>query len=171
MMVTPGRRVGGMPVSTGLRHWPRRRWLLAAAVFPVFVFMFAAAGGGLAAAAASWWIWPWLILIGALAGVVVASYLAPPGTGKIIDVGCSPCAVMAGLAVVGALLVHSNAPASPFMATVATVLTAFALRQRLTDATACATPRRAGPSSPPADGQPADGQPADGRPPAAPRSS
>ena len=132
-----------------MRHWPRRRWLLAAGAFPVLVFVFAAAGGGLAPAAASWWAWPWLILIGALSGVVVASYLAPPGTGKVIEVGCSPCSVMAGLALVGALLVHSNAPGSPFMAAVATVLTAFALRQRLADATACPAPRMPAPTPPP----------------------
>ncbi len=136
-------------MSTGLRHWPRRRWVLAAAAFPVLVFAFAAAGkGSLTASAASWWVWPWLILIGALGSAVVASYLAPPGTGKIIDVGCSPCAVMAGLALAGALMVYSSAPASPFMAVVATALTVLALRQRLADASSCPAPRPSGPSSP-----------------------
>lgn len=128
-------------MSAGLRQWPRRRWLSAAAAFPLLVFLFATAGtGGLAAAAASWWVWPWLILNSALASVVVASYLALPGTKKIIDAGCSPCAAVAGLALVAALMVHSSAPASPVMAVAASALTAFALRQRLADAGSCPAP-------------------------------
>lgn len=130
-------------MTAGLRQWPRRRWLLAAAAFPALVLLFAAAGSGsLAAASASWWTWPWLILNGALASVVVASYLALPGTRKIIDVGCSPCAAVAGLALVGALMAHSSAPASPAMAVAASALTAFALRQRLADAGTCPAPAR-----------------------------
>ena len=41
-----------------------------------------------------------------------------------------------------ALMTHAAAPASPFMAVVATGLTAFALRQRLTDASSCPAPAR-----------------------------
>lgn len=133
-------------MSIALRHWPRRRWLLGTAAFPVLVFAFAAVGRHtLAAAAAPWWTWPWLVLTGALASVVVASYLAMPGTGKIIDVGCSPCATLSGLALIGALLVYSNAPASPLMAVAATVLTGIALRQRLSDAVTCGVPTAASP--------------------------
>lgn len=101
---SPGTDDGrGALVSAGLRAWPRRRWLLAAAALPVLVLVFAAVGTGpLTAATSAWWIWPWLILNGTLASIVVASYLAPPGTGKIIEVGCSPCAAAAGLALIGA---------------------------------------------------------------------
>lgn len=128
-------------MTTALRHWPRRRWFLAAGAFPVLVFAFAAAGhGGLPGTTAAWWIWPWLLFNSALASVVVASYLAPPGTGKLIDVGCSPCATVAGLALAGGLLAYSSAPASAFTVTVATVLTVLALRKRLTDDRSCAAP-------------------------------
>lgn len=126
-------------MTAGPRQWPRRRWVLAAAAFPVLVFLFAGAGG-LAVSAAPWWTVPWLILISALASVVVASYLALPGTRKIIDAGCSPCAVVAGLALVAAMMGYSSAPASPVMAVVALALTAFALRQRLTSADSCPAP-------------------------------
>jgi len=123
---------------TGLRAWPRRRWLAAAAAFPVLAFVFAAPGGhGLPGAWAPWWTWPWLVITGALASLVLASYLAAPGTGKMIDVGCSPCAAAAGLALGAALFAHASAPASPFLAGVATLLAVFAFRQRLTDARAC----------------------------------
>jgi hypothetical protein len=153
-------------VSAGLRQWPRRRWLLAAAVFPGLVILFAAAGtGSLAASPASWWTWPWLVVNSALASVTVASYLALPGARKVIDVGCSPCAAVAGLALVAALMAHSSAPASPDMAVAASALTAFALRQRLTDANSCAAPaspraESAAPSSAAGDQSPAVPAPA-----------
>ncbi|MHB1434053.1 MAG: hypothetical protein ACYCVZ_18300 [Streptosporangiaceae bacterium] len=134
----------GIRIGTGLRTWPRRRWVAAGAAFPVLVIIFAVAGGGLASTASTWWTWPWLILTSALASVVLASYLARPGTGKAIEVGCSPCAAAAGVALVAALMAHASAPASPFMAVVATGLTALALRQRLTDASSCPAPARAG---------------------------
>lgn len=155
---------GGIRIGTGLRTWPRRRWVAAAVAFPVLAVVFAVLGGGLATTASAWWIWPWLILTSALASVVLASYLARPGTGKAIEVGCSPCAAAAGVALVAALMAHAAAPASPFMAVVATGLTAFALRQRLTDASSCpaparpaadAMPRIADPDVPPAREEPA----------------
>jgi hypothetical protein len=128
---------GGIRIGTGLRTWPRRRWVAAAVAFPVLAIVFAVVGGGLATTASAWWIWPWLILTSALASAVLASYLARPGAGTAIEVGCSPCAAAAGVALVAALMAHASAPASPFMAVVATGLTAFALRQRLTDASSC----------------------------------
>ncbi|MHB1592870.1 MAG: hypothetical protein ACYCO9_13890 [Streptosporangiaceae bacterium] len=130
----------GIRIGTGLRTWPRRRWVVAAAAFPVLAIIFAVVGGGPATTASAWWFWPWLILTSALASVVLASYLARPGTGKAIEVGCSPCAAAAGVALVAALMAHASAPASPFMALVATGLAAFALRQRLTDASSCPAP-------------------------------
>ena len=155
---------GGIRIGTGLRTWPRRRWVAAAAAFPLLGITVAASGGGLATAASAWWIWPWLILTSALASMVLASYLARPGTGKAIEVGCSPCAAAAGVALAAALLAHASAPASPFMAVVATGLAALALRQRLTDVSSCpaparpaadAMPRIADPDVPPAREEPA----------------
>lgn len=158
-------------MSAGLRSWPRRRWLAAAVAFVVLAFVFAVAGGhGLPGAWAPWWTWPWLAVTSALGSLVLASYLAVPGTGKMIDIGCSPCAAVAGLALGGALMAHASAPASPFLAGVATLLTVFAVRQRLTDASACpapGSPDRAGaaeapPPPPPAPGAPAGaGEPRD----------
>jgi hypothetical protein len=120
-----------------LRAWPRRRWIAAGGAFPVLAALLAAAGRGAAGAPASWWVWPWLLVTGGLAALVLASYLAGPGSGKLIEVGCSPCAAASALAVGGALLAHASAPGSPLMAVVATGLTLAAVRQRLTDAAAC----------------------------------
>lgn len=142
-----------------LRTWPRRRWLVTAAAFPAMTALFAATGrAGQAGGGTPWWTWPWLVIISILAATVLASYLAPPGAGKLIEAGCSPCAAAAALAVAGAVMAHASAPSSPFMAAVAMFLTALAVRQRLTDARACPT----APSAPPPPGPlpPAAGPPA-----------
>lgn len=154
-------------MSAGLRQWPRRRWITAGVAFPVLAVLFAVAGtGSLASSAVAWWTWPWLILTSAAASVVVASYLAFPGNGKIFDVGCSPCAAVAGLALGAALVAHSSAPASPVMATAASALTVFALRQRLTDAGSCPAPsgpsRLAAPAAAAGDQAPTAPSPASG---------
>lgn len=124
-----------------LRAWPLRRWIAAGAAFPVMIALLVATGRGAGTAPAAWWVWPWLPVAAALAALVLASYLAGPGSGKLIEVGCSPCAAAAALAVGGALLAHGSAPGSPLMAVIAIGLILAAVRQRLTDATACAAPR------------------------------
>lgn len=123
-----------------LRSWPRRRWLAAAVALPVMIALFGLTGqAGSVHGGTPWWIWPWLIVTGFLAAVALATYLAPPGAGKLIEVGCSPCAAAAAIAVAGAVVLHASAPVSPFMATMAVALTALALRQRLADARTCST--------------------------------
>lgn len=125
-----------------LRAWPRRRWLAAAITFPAMVGLFALTSrAGSAARGVPLWTWPWTVVVGLLAATVLASYLAPAGAGRLIEVGCSPCAAVAALAVAGAVVAHAAQPSSPTMAVVGLFLTAAAARQRLNDARTCQTPR------------------------------
>jgi hypothetical protein len=77
---------------------------------------------------------------GLLAAVVLASYVPRPGSGRVLEVGCSPCAVMAAAAVFGSLLLRSTSPLDVGIAVVATGLLGFGLLQRLTDVRTCALP-------------------------------
>ncbi len=125
-----------MRLFISMRLWPVRRWVTAAVVAPVLAAVLAIAGGG-----GPWWGWPALVGISALAGLVVATYVPPPGAGRLIDVGCSPCATIAGGAVAVSLILRINAAASAGAAAFALFLLTVALVQRLADSTSCATPR------------------------------
>jgi hypothetical protein len=121
-----------MPAA--VRGWPPRRWVAAGALLPVVVLLLAAAAGG---ARQPWWGWPAVVLTAVPASMVLASYLPRAGTGRRLDVGCSPCAAAAALTVLLAVMARSSAPADPVMALIAVVLVVAGLRQRLSDATAC----------------------------------
>jgi hypothetical protein len=85
------------------------------------------------------WTWPVAVGSGLLGSVIVASYLPAPGSGRLIEVGCSPCAVFAAAAVVISVVLRSGAPASGPRAALCVVLLAAGLRQRLADSTQCPT--------------------------------
>jgi hypothetical protein len=124
-------------LANTLRRWPRRRWVIVALAASAVAGLLAFAGPGHA-----WWGWPSALLTTALAPLILASYLPMPGSGRLIDVGCSPCAALAGGAALFAVLVLVGAPDDPIMAVIAALALVAAVRQRLVDATACAAARR-----------------------------
>lgn len=124
-----------------LRQWPRRRWITAAFAAPALAGLLAFTGRGHA-----WWGWPSVLLTTALAALILASYLPAPSSGQLVDVGCSPCAAVAAVAVLFAVLVRAGAPDNPTTAIIATLLLLAAVRQRLADAAACVAPRRSPPA-------------------------
>jgi hypothetical protein len=82
----------------------------------------------------------WLVvgLVAAVLGsAVLASYL--PVSGWRPDLGCSPCAAVAALTLVGAVLAIGSYGASVLGPGLAVAVTLFGLTQRLDNA-ACATP-------------------------------
>ncbi len=117
-----------------LRSWPRRRWVAAAVLVPAVTVLFAVAGRGTSQA---WWGWPAAALTGVPAAMVLASYLPRPGAGRRLDVGCSPCAAVAALTVLLAVMARSAAPTDPTTALIGVVLVGAGLRQRLSDAAVC----------------------------------
>ncbi|MGN6243082.1 MAG: hypothetical protein ACTHQ3_05345 [Motilibacteraceae bacterium] len=117
-----------------LAAWPRRRWVVAAlAAGPLGAAFLAAGGGG----GAPWWGWAIALVGGLLGGLLLASYVAAPGAGRLVDVGCSPCAAAAGSTLLLALLARAGAPDNVGMAVLGLALLAGGLRQRLGDASSC----------------------------------
>lgn len=119
--------------------WPLRRLVVVAVLSPVlFALLVSAAGGwgpGLAPG------WTALVALVALGGAAtLASYLPRPGYGRRLDVGCTPCAAVAALSVLGAAGVLSTAPHDLSTAALALVITGFGLTQRLTSPSSCAAP-------------------------------
>ena len=121
-----------------MRGWPRRRWAALVAALPVLAVLFDAVGAS-SVGGSPWWAWPLVAVDALLAATVLSSYVPAPGSGRLVDVGCSPCATVAGLTVVLALMARSAAPADATMGAISALLLLAGVRQRLGDATACAT--------------------------------
>jgi hypothetical protein len=125
---------------SALQSWTPRRRLALVALLPLVAAWFVVVGRGAAAASpgAGWYA---VVGVAALLGAaVLASYL--PVAGRGIDVGCTPCATLAALTLVGATMVlrsYGSELAGPL---VAVALLLFGLTQRMNQPATCATPVR-----------------------------
>jgi hypothetical protein len=88
----------------------------------------------------AWWVLPTAVVSAVLAAVLLASYVPVPGSGRLLDAGCSPCAAVSGVAVAGSLMMRSTAPLEPGIAVVAALLVVFGLAQRLGKVSSCPAP-------------------------------
>lgn len=113
-----------------------RRWVTAGVLTLPLAGVYASVGPTWAL----WWVAPAAIVCAVVAAVVLASYVPQPGSGRRLEVGCSPCAVMGGATIVGSLLMRSTAPSDPGIAVVAVMMLGFGLVQRLKDGASCAVP-------------------------------
>jgi hypothetical protein len=119
--------------------WPLRRLVVAASLSPVlFTLLVGVAGGWAPLAAPGWTALVALVALGAAA--TLATYLPRPGAGRTLDLGCTPCAAVAALSVLGAAGVLSTAPHDVSTAVLALVIVIFGLTQRLTNPSTCAAP-------------------------------
>ena len=134
-------RSGAWSVPAALSGWPHRRWIAAGVLAVPLALGYASLPGQLTSA--GWAVAD--VLSGLLAAVVLASYVPGPGSGRVLEFGCSPCAVMAAAAVFGSLLLRSTSPLDAGIAVVATGLLGFGLLQRLTDVRTCSFPADHGP--------------------------
>lgn len=126
-----------MIASSALATWPRRRRLVAAASAVLIVL------GQLIAAPddaplPAWW-WAATLATSTLAGAVLASYVPVPGSGRRVDVGCTPCAMLAGGLAAFALL-GSLGKVDAGSSLIAFVLVVAGLYQRTKDAETCRAP-------------------------------
>ena len=111
--------------------------MTAAVAAPLLVTLLVATSGGWGPAAAPGWI----VLVALTALVVattVATYVPLPGTGRRLEVGCLPCAVVAPLSVLVSVGLIGSAARDVPSAVLALGVAVFGLRQRLTDASSCA---------------------------------
>jgi hypothetical protein len=123
-------------MTAAFRAWPRRRWATALLALPLTVAAFTGAAGVTAQAAGAGW--SVLLLLAAAAGsLTLASYV--PRRGLRPDVGCSPCAAVSGLTLVGALIVLDGYGAHVSGPLLALAVTTFGLAQRLGQQPTCAT--------------------------------
>ena len=121
-----------------IRWWPRRRWLAALALIPAAVVTFLWAGLDLPTGTTPpAWGWAVGVLAGVLAGLTLSSYVPGPGSGHLIEVGCSPCALASAASVAGALYLRGASPTSGGIAVATVAILALGLQRRLSDAAAC----------------------------------
>lgn len=124
-------------VLATVRNWPRRRWLAFAVFAPAMGALFAGPGGALANGAATGWDIPALLITAILAGAILASYVPAPGSRRLLEVGCSPCAVVAAASVIFAFMIRSSSPGEGTMAAFSILVLLAGLGQRLNDAQSC----------------------------------
>jgi hypothetical protein len=146
-------------VRTALALWPARRWLTAAVAATVVVLAIAVptdlVDTGLFGRAIppTWWAWPSLLASAALAGLLLASYVAQPerleterattrggwiGTAlTYFAVGCPVCNKIVLLALGSTGAVTWFQPAQPLLQVAGLVLLAWALRRRLLGELSC----------------------------------
>jgi len=117
-----------------LSGWPRRRWLIAAALALPLTMLFAAGTAGVT----HWWQAPFAVADAVLAAAVLASYAPDPVAGRRLDVGCEPCARVAALTVLAAVAARAADPASVALALFSVLALGFGLLQRLSDSPTCA---------------------------------
>jgi hypothetical protein len=121
-----------------LDAWPPRRTVGAALLVPVLATWFVVVGGSTGGApSASWYA---LVMVAAVLGAgVLATYV--PVAGRKPDLGCTPCATMSALTVVGATLVLRSYGADVAGPLIASAVLLFGLTQRMSQPTSCASGR------------------------------
>ena len=137
-------RLGGQSARRGFANaadgWTLRRLVAVAVLSPVLLALMVGAAGGWAPSAAPGWTAVVALAAVAAAGTL-ATYLPRPGAGHRLDLGCTPCAMIAALSVFGAAAVLHTAPHDASTAAFALVIVGFGLTQRLTSPSTCAAPQ------------------------------
>ena len=114
-----------------------RRIVTVVAGTPALLALLLAASGGQATAIPGGWT-ALAALIAVMSATTLATYLPLPGTGRRLDLGCTPCAAAAALSVVIAGAVLVSTPHDVPTAILAAGVAAFGLRQRLANPSSCA---------------------------------
>ena len=131
-----------------LDEWPARRLVAVVVLSPVLLALLTGTAGGWAPRAAPGWT-ALVALVAVLSAAVLATYLPRPGAGRRLETGCTPCAAVAGLSVLGAAAMLSTSLHHLPTAGMALGIVAFGLTQRLTSPSSCEAPS----SRPPAQSQ------------------
>jgi hypothetical protein len=127
-------------IRSVLESWTPRRRLALVALFPLVGawFLVVARSSSEVPPTAGWYAGTGVAAL--LGAAVLASYL--PVSGRRLELGCTPCATLAALTVVGATMALRSYGSEPGGPLVAVAVLLFGLTQRLIQPTACATPVR-----------------------------
>ncbi|MGV8978560.1 MAG: hypothetical protein ACOH17_10995 [Cellulomonas sp.] len=128
----------GRARSASLRaQWPTRRLVAVGFGAPGVLALLVATSGGWGGGITPGWLA--LVTLNALAvAAIVATYVPLPGTGRRLEVGCMPCAVVAPLSVLVSVGLVGSVEHDVPSAMLALGVAAFGFRQRLTNASSCA---------------------------------
>lgn len=122
-----------------LDAWPTRRRVAAALLLPLVAVWFVVVGGSTQASPSPGW-YAMVMVAAALGAGVLASYV--PVVGRGLDLGCTPCAMMSALTLVGATIALRNYGPDVAGPLVAGAVLLFGLTQRMSQPATCATPAR-----------------------------
>lgn len=122
-----------------LDAWPTRRRVAAALLLPLVAVWFVVVGGSTQASPSPGW-YAMVMVAAALGAGVLASYV--PVVGRGLDLGCTPCAMMSALTLVGATIALRNYGPDVAGPLVAGAVLLFGLTQRMSQSATCATPAR-----------------------------
>ncbi|GAB2743018.1 hypothetical protein [Nocardioides pakistanensis] len=126
-------------IRTALDAWPTRRRVAVVVLLPLVAAWFLYVGRPADIPVGTGWYVA--VAVAALLGAgVLASYL--PVAGRGLDLGCTPCATLAALTLVGATMALRNYGADIAGPLVAAGVLLFGLTQRLSQPATCATPVR-----------------------------
>ena len=116
--------------------WPARRRTAAVLLLPIVATWFVVVGGSTQTTPSAGW-YALVMVAAALGAGVLASYV--PTTGRRPDLGCTPCAMLSALTVVGATVALRNYGADVAGPLVAAAVLLFGLTQRVSQPATCAT--------------------------------
>ena len=122
--------------ANALAAWPLRRRMAVGLIAPVLFVLMVAASGGWAPTTLP----GWTSLVAGVAltcATTLATYLPRPGTGLRLDLGCTPCAAVAAVTVLGSFGLLNSAPHDVSTAVLALGVSAFGLVQRLNNPSTC----------------------------------
>lgn len=122
--------------ADALAAWSLRRRMTVAVVAPVLLVLMVAASGGWALTTSPGWT-ALVALVAIACAATLATYIPQRGTGRRLDLGCSPCAVVAALSVLVSFGVLTSAPHDVSTAFLALGISAFGLVQRLKNSSTC----------------------------------
>lgn len=115
---------------------PRRRWVAALVALPLTLAAFVGAAGVPLGTAGPGWV-AMVLLAATLGSFTLASYV--PQRGVRPAVGCSPCAAVSGLSLLGAAILLDGNGSDVSGPVLAVLITAFGLVQRVRRQPTCAT--------------------------------
>ena len=122
-----------------LANWPHRRRVAVLMLTPVMAAIFVAVSGTPVDHVSAAWLL-FVAVAATVAAAVLGSYV--PRNGLRPDVGCTPCAAMSAMTVVGAMMALNNFGSMLIGPALAIAVTLFGFAQRLGQTETCSVPAR-----------------------------